>query len=275
MTFYELLRKFTTPELWYIISRRHDLSGKPIKAERMFNLYKSAHEELIKLHAPSNPRVNVLVCEFTIDSDGGGAPDSWVHCNMLSPKDDGSGEMAEFAIDFVSWNELIDCKVHDDSLAKLGGFVCAAELLWEITFHGFSAVKTADEADKLKKLSDDIDKGNAETFPWNPDEWKPNESEIAAKNTAIAFWLRNAPDKVREIVCGFYTADVCIRDEDADDVTVEKTLRRLKAVIDESTVEDIDLTDFFGVLRSMLDELDVDKQHLVLSTMQTHSDATS
>ena len=129
MTFYELLNKFSIEELWYILRQRHDLSRKPIKAERVFNSYKLAREELISLHSDDNCVDNVLACEFTIENDNGGAPDSWIHCNVFSKNAD--GEMQSYAMDFIPWNELIDCKVSEDSLAKLGELVCTAELLWD------------------------------------------------------------------------------------------------------------------------------------------------
>ena len=267
MTFYELLNKFPIEELWYILKSRHDLSGKSIKAERIFNLYKSAYEELITLHFENNPTDNVLVCEFTIENDDGGAPDSWIHCNLLSPNEDNNSEIQTYAMDFVPWNELIDCKVSADSIAKLGALVCTAELLWEVTYHGYSMSKVDDESEKLQKITDDIRSGKTETYPIKSDDWKPDEAEIALEEKAIAEWLVNAPEKVKNIIFGLYAADVCGRDEDVDDVTVDETLKRMRSVIDACTIDDANEEDYIALLRSMANELDTNNQYLLLSKM--------
>jgi len=261
MTFYELLNKFAIEELWYILKYRHDLSRKPIKAERIFNLYKSARMELISLHDKSNRTDNILVCEFTIDNDDGGAPESWIHCNILSPDEDNEGKMQQYAMDFVPWNELIDCKVSKDSLSKLGELVCASELLWEITFHGFSKDKVDNASEELQKLSNDV----AETFPICEGDWLPDENETNAEEDAIVEWIMSVPEKVRHIIFGFYASDVCGNHEDVDDITVDEVLKRLKSVIDASNVDDALDEDYHRLLWSMTGELDVDKQYLLLS----------
>ena len=247
MTFYELLNKFPIEELWYILKHKHDLSSKPIKAERIFNLYKSAHMELISLHAESNCTDNILVCEFTIENDDGGAPESWIHCNMLSPDEDNDGKIQQYAMDFVPWNELIDCKVSDDSLSKLGELVCTAELLWEITFHGFSKDRVDNASEELRKLSNDV----AETSPIHENDWQPDEKETSAEEDAIVEWITNAPEKVKHIVFGFYVADVCGKNEDIDDITMDEVLKRLKSVVDESSVDDALDENYHRLLWSM------------------------
>jgi len=267
MTFYELLTKFSIEELWYTLQHRHDLLKKPIKAEHIFNLYKSAREELIALHSDNNYKENVLVCKFTIEKDYGGAPDSWIHCNMLSNNKNNNSEMQEYAMDFVPWKELIDCKVSEDSLLKLGVLVCTSEILWEITFHGFSASTVDDESKKLQQTINDIDSGKTETYPVDLDDWKPNKEEIAVEEKAIAEWLINAPEKVKDIVSGFLIADVCGRNEDVDDISVDETMKRLKSSIDKCSVDGAGEEDYHELLRSMTNDLDVNNQYLLLSKM--------
>ena len=267
MTLYELLNRYTIEELWYILQYRHDLSRKPIKAERIFNSYKSAYEELIALHVENNPSDSVLVCDFTIENDSGGAPDTWIHCNMLSPNEDNNGEMQRFAMDFIPWNQLIDCIVSNDSLKRLGALVCAAELLWEITFYGYSKNTVDNESEALQKITADIDSGKAETYTMSSDDWKSNEDEIASNEKAAIEWLLNAPDKVKNIVFGFYAAEVCSRNEDVDDITVDEILKRLKLIIDESSVDGAGEANYIGLLKSMVYELDMDNKYLLLSKM--------
>ena len=269
MTFYDLLNKLPIEELWYILRHRHDLSSKPIKAERLFKLYRTARKELLSLHSDNNPTENMLVCEFSIENAEGCAPDSWIHCNMLSPNKENNGEMQQYAMDFVPWNELIDCKVSDESLAKFGELVCAAELLWEITFYGFSISTVADESDKLKEIADGVNSGNAKTYPLDTNDWKLNESDIAEEEKAIIDWITKAPNKVKRMFFGFCAANLCGRDEDVDDITVDETLKRLKAIIDESSVENADDEDYAGLLRAMGSNIDVNYQFLLLSKMFT------
>ena len=267
MTFYELLNKFSIEELWYILKSRHDLSGKPIKSERIFNLYKSAREELIALHSEKKTTNNVLVCEFTIENDGGNAPDSWIHCNMFSPNEDNNDEIQTYAMDFVPWNELIDCKVSDDSIEKLGALICTSELLWEITFYGYSKSTVDNESEKLRKNVDDIDAGKAKTYSMDLDDWKLSKEDVDAEEKAITEWLANTPEKIKNIIFGFFAVDVCGRDEDVDDITVDEMLKRLKFIIDECGINDASEDDYVGLLRSMANELDVDNQYLLLSKM--------
>ena len=267
MTFRELLNLFSIEELWYILRCRHDVSRKPIEAERLFSMYKSAHEELTALCAENNYTDNVLVCEFTIENNDGGAPDSWIDCYMLSPVENNDGEMQQYAIDFVPWNELIDCKVFDDSLAKLGALVCTAELLWEITFYGYSKTNVDEEAENFRRLVEDVGIGKTETSPMNLTDWTANEEETNEEEELIADWFANAPEKVKNIVFGLYAADVCGRNEDVDDITADETLKRLKSVLDKSGTYSFCNEECLNLLRSMANELDVDNRYLLLSRM--------
>jgi len=75
----------------------------------------------------------------------------------------------------------------------------------------------------------------------------------------------SVPEKVRPIIFGFYASDVCGNHEYVDDITVDEALKRLKSVIDESSVDDALNEDYHRLLWSMTGELDVDKQYLLLS----------
>ena len=81
----------------------------------------------------------------------------------------------------------------------------------------------------------------------------------------IANWLASAPEKVKNIVFGFYAADVCGRNEDVDDITVDETLKRLKSVLDMSGVNSLCNGEYISLLRFMTNELDIDNRNLLLS----------
>jgi hypothetical protein len=72
---------------------------------------------------------------------------------------------------------------------------------------------------------------------------------------------------VKNIVFGFYAADVCGRDEDVDDITLDETLKRLKSIVDECRIDDAGEADYLGLLRSMTNDLDANNQYLLLSKM--------
>ncbi|MCL1832807.1 MAG: hypothetical protein FWG45_07900 [Oscillospiraceae bacterium] len=262
MSFYELLCKFTFEELWYILSMRHDMQRKPFRAQQCFNSYKSAYEELLSLHADDNPKENILVCEMVIDRFDNGAPNSSIHCNMLSPNEDENenGELKSYGMDFVPWIELIDVPVSEESIAKYGELICAAELLWEITFHGYTAERVDDESDRLREIVENP----GEMVEWNPDDfkWCTPEKE-KERERAVAQWFADAPEAVKQIIFDMISADVTHRDE--DDITLDETLKRLRKILENSALERENSTN--GVLYAMLEELDTDEHYLLLNAV--------
>ena len=170
-------------------------------------------------------------------------------------------------MDFIPWDELIDCKVSEDSLAKLGELVCTAELLWEITFYGYSKSTVDKEAEILRKMADDIGSANVKTYQLNPDDWKPNEEETIIEEKAITEWLENAPEKVKSIIFDFFAADIYGRNEDIDNITGKEMLKRLESIINESSVHDAKDEDCVRLLRSMIYGLDINEQYLLLKNL--------
>ena len=267
MTFYELLSKFTFEELWYILSMRHDLHDKSIKAECCYRSYKSAFEELLSLHGVGNNKDYLLVCELVTDADDGGAPSSYMDCTVLAPCEDEEtgGEKTTYGMDFIPWTELIDVPVSADSLVKYGELICTGELLWEVIFHGYSSKRVDTEAQKLHEIASNP----GETVEWNPDDFKfiPDKE----KDKSIAEWLSSAPEAVKKTTFDMISSDVTSRDE--DDITLDETLQRLKNIIDESTVE-IKADCASDVLYAMLRGLDADNQYLLLNTVFRKAEGT-
>ena len=258
MTFYELLKKYSMEELWYILRDRHALANKPVKAARMFFLYKSAREELLALHSPDNPTDNILICNLEPDIEKN---DIYVHCKMLSTTE--SGEKTEYAIDYVPWRELIDCNILEESIAKLGELICAAELLWEVTFHGFSEEKVAQGADDLHQLIADIESGDEKTYPMNLDDLKPRER--TKEDAYIKGWFVNAPNAVKNMIHDFFVGK-------NENETPPQTIQRLADLLDTSTAKTDDSELHISLLHAMLEELDIDNAHTLLCRMFPQSD---
>lgn len=272
MTFFELLKKYPIEELWYILEKRHELSRKPLSAERMYARYKLAYKELLALHSGDNPNESILICVLSIDNEDkqSGTPEIWVHCNLLSLSEDSGDELQEFALDLIPWRELIDCTVSEESIAKLGGLICAAELLWKITFYGFTEQAVADASEELQKILDDIDSGAEKTTPWNSDEYKRDKEEVASEEEALKAWLVAAPAKVKELAHSYFVGTVSSRDEESDEISVDETILRLKLMLDEcSAGGDAECIEYVSMLNAMLRNLDIDERYALVSVMFT------
>jgi len=266
MTFYELLRKYSIEELWYILSMRHNLHGKPIKAECLFKLYQSAYNELLSLHSPDNTAENILICELADvgKNNKNIATDSYINCYMLSPNEDGSGEMSKYAISFITWLELIDCHVSEESLAKYGGLLCTAELLLKITFYGYTAKQTENAVKKLQEIAADAVKNPDKRTKLNLNIFRKDPEETAAEESAITQWLLNAPELVKQLILGHIASDVVSRDEVVDDISVDEVLKRMNYAIESSSCK---RSDICGMLHSMLRGLDEDERVLLLQKL--------
>ena len=263
MTFYELLREFSIEELWYILSMRHNYESPStsMQAECTFNSYTAAYNELLSLHSAENSPDFILSCELVVDYwMNEGAPEVYIDCRAIYPCEESErdAELEAYAIDFTPWAELIDAIVSAESISKYGQLVCAAELLWESTFHGFSAEKVAAKWESLINMMDD-----------NFSIKSGIEEDIYASFTKTVLeedllnWFVNAPDSIKQEISWYFSTDV----EERDDlqVTQEETLKRLKAVIDKSKL-DCDESIAY-VLYSMLRGLDIDERYTLLSAV--------
>ena len=261
MTFYELLCKYSINELWYILYMRSDFAWKEIRAERSFRSYKSAYEELKSLHGMGNIKDYLLICDMVTDTDDGGAPDSSIGCDMLAPDDSDPNTKTIYSLSFVPWKDLVDAPISDESLTKYGELICAAELLWEVTWWGYSAKQIDDESQRLSDIANDSDN----FVEYNPDDFDDfKHTRDDEEESAISEWIRKAPETVKKSVFDSISSDVTARDE--GDITLSETLERLKEIIDESTV-DIKTECIRDVLLAMLRKLDVDEQYLLLKTV--------
>jgi hypothetical protein len=164
MTFRELLRKFSLDELWYYLSMRHWLQSKPIKARELRELYGAARDELLALELNRGETCGELSCDFCADKI-----DEWNDTFF----DVSLKETEEtYSIDFIPWTDIIDLPVSQISLDRYGEFLCAAEILWEVTFHGYSTSTVVSESNLLDEAIRESQSGKAEYIPFDPDEYK-------------------------------------------------------------------------------------------------------
>ena len=69
-----------------------------------------------------------------------------------------------YAIDFTSWEELIDAEIKDS--LSLDNDSVLAHILWEITFYGYDNTTVQAEKDRLEKQIERIESGEEKLIPW-------------------------------------------------------------------------------------------------------------
>jgi hypothetical protein len=219
MTLRDLLRKFSLDELWYYLSMRHGLQSKPIKASKLRELYGSARDELLALELNRGEIRGELSCDFFAEKT-----DAWENAFF----DVTLKEAREtYSLSFLSWKDLIDLPVSQTSLDRYGEWLCAAEILWEVTFYGYSAQEVASEGALLKEATEEIKSGQAELIPFDPDEYKHEVNPLDIEATLA--WFASAPDCVKRSVRNCVSADVT-RDEDDEKLAVMKTVKKLEEI---------------------------------------------
>jgi hypothetical protein len=252
MTLRDLLRKFSLDELWYYLSMRHGLQRKPIKARHMRELYGSVLDELLALDLNQGEICGELCCDFCADKT-----DEWDYTFF----DVTLKETEEtYAIDFLPWKEIIDLPVSQTSLDRYGEWLCAAEILWEVTFWGFSAETMASESSKLQRSGAEAESGTSEHELFDLDEFKREINPLDVKATLD--WFTNAPDCVKRSVRNCISADVA-GDEDDEQLAVAKTLEELK----EKTGDEPKTEDIIWLLLTMTRGLDLDDTLLLLEAL--------
>ena len=260
MTLYELLSKFTIDELWYILHMRHGYrhSNMSFKAEQTYKAYKCAYDELRSLHKKSNPINAVLHCELVIEESSEIPPDvymSWVALESGENSESGSDE--RYALDFIPWEELIDAPISDEKIQKYGMLICAAELLWELTFYGFSAEHVRKEAKELEELSESVFSGE-ELISFEISEQET--ISLSETTEAVVAWLKNAPSEVKQIIFDHISVDITNRDE--DEISIEEALAKLRIILDASSREYSE--EPAGMLHLMLRGLDLDERYTLI-----------
>jgi hypothetical protein len=262
MTFRELLSKFSLDELWYYLSMRHGIQCKPVKARKMRESYDSARSELLALELNQGETCGELFCDLYTDKT-----DEWsdTFFSVLLKEAEETSNIPS-GIDFMPWKDIIDLPVSQASLDHYGELLCTAEILWEFTFHGYSADSVASESDLLYEAIEEVKSENTERklLDLDVDEYgiNPPEFDDKADVKATLDWFANAPDCVKRSVRNCISIDV-LRDEDNEQLAAAKALEKLKKIVDsEPNPEDI-----IELPWAMTRELDIDNMLLLLRAL--------
>jgi hypothetical protein len=254
MTFRELLSKFSLDELWYYLSMRHGLQRKPIKARKLRELYGSARDELLALELNQGETGGKLACDFCAEKT-----DEWDDTFF-----DVTLKEAEeiYSISFIPWMDIIDLPVSQTSLDRYGEWLCAAEILWEVTFYGFSAQTVASEGTALKEATEEAESGKSGHELLDLDEFKRVIDPLDVNATLS--WFANAPDCVKRSVRDCIAADVAPREDD-ERIAAAKTLKKLE----EIAGRELETGDITRLPLRMAHGLDIDDTLLLLKAFDS------
>jgi len=259
MTVKQLLQKADFDAVWYHLSLRHNVQNKPIQGERLRQAYREALDEMLLL-VPIAGEKFVVRCKL-IEDTLAGTPDLFYSV-------DGINEVGEeYGLDFTPWLEWLAFDVSDESVEAYGINVVTAEVLWEMTFNGYTS-KTIEEAtekldESVKEADEAVQAGR--TTPFNLDEFRAkNEADIAESNK-LANELLEAPfsrefkDMVTDmIVAGFTDYE---RDLSPDDVLAVLMLRVAESKFEVKSNRQSLAMD---LLHRILENIDYDEQSLLL-----------
>jgi hypothetical protein len=202
MTFRELLSGYSLDELWHYLSMLHELQHKPIKACILCELYGSARSEMLAIEPRQGKPLSELSCDFCSDKTvEWGVYDTGFSVTLKENEE-------TYDIDFLPWENIIDLPVSQSSLDRYGGLLCAAEILWEATFYGYSAQSLASEIADLEEMVEeiensirfDLDEDKDEDEDEDKDEDKDKDKLDPHDVKATLDWFANAPDYVKRSV---------------------------------------------------------------------------
>ena len=158
MTFRELIRKCPYKRVFNAL-HKHYYYGNPNETVEKADLgYFGVYKALEQMPTNQNTEWEIHVLKKTDDEDG-----DYIDTCYHSIKE---GET--YAIDLTAWSELIDCEVK--KLANIPDIECAAHILWEITFYGFSESGIKLAKDEINELRRRIDSGEEKLIPFDLSE---------------------------------------------------------------------------------------------------------
>ena len=140
----EIIRLDALPKVAKEITKIHSVwNDKPI--EDVTKAFKSVCDELVDLPGVE-PGDNVCIAIIKNDT-----ADDVVSCHTVVYEDDGD----HFSMDFIDWNDLIDLPVRDDVCCMLSERL--ANILYEITFWGYTRASITQQAEELRRAAEDKD----------------------------------------------------------------------------------------------------------------------
>lgn len=95
--------------------------------------YKNAFQTLKKLK-PIKPSFNMYICLNTVIDEF-----SEEHIEYIDVYGFIKGQKVNYAIDLMDWRNILYLNIHPDTLKMFDKNIIVAEILWEITFNGYSS----------------------------------------------------------------------------------------------------------------------------------------
>lgn len=95
--------------------------------------YKNAFQTLKSLK-PIKPLFNMYICLNAVIDEF-----SEEHIEYIDVYGFIKGQKVNYAIDLMDWRNILYLNIHPDTLKMFDKNIIVAEILWEITFHGYSS----------------------------------------------------------------------------------------------------------------------------------------
>lgn len=124
--------------------------------------YTGVMQDLLQLNISKNNSDKIVVREYvmhTTTSSDKYVQENTVHVGLRDESN------ADYSIDLVPWNEIIDLKVLNETDLDMHHVIAC--ILWEITFWGFTHKEINKQIKKLKKSIDDIESGKTKLIEWD------------------------------------------------------------------------------------------------------------
>lgn len=112
--------------------------------------YKNAFHILKKLK-PIKPSFNMYICLNTVIDEF-----SEEHIEYIDVYGFIKGQKVNYAIDLMDWRNILYLNIHPDTLKMFDKNIIVAEILWEITFNGYSPIDIVSFSTRLKDSFENI-----------------------------------------------------------------------------------------------------------------------
>ena len=255
MTLIELLRKHDIKELWYILSKLHPFPA--IRAEHTYKSYLAALNEILDLSPSVQHPKGVLLCELYPEEMDGGAPEVRFSCSLLEDSE-------YYGFWLREWSGLLLCEVDSSCIEKYGTLVVAAELLWELTFGGYTQEDIQQKNKAVHDIYDDCMNRYCKEIEDHPEKavyWSDvlEEEENDEKNQIgeeeIKNWFLQASDEVKREFIEHIKAELFGMDK-IDSISNEYLLCFLISKIDSSGYKYKDCCSATGIACRLVRNLD-------------------
>ena len=168
MTLRDLLSKCSYKSVFNILYKEHYKDKENSEVEWYDIAYLGAWNQLINKESKPNKKYKICLRERVdpgvpgrdAEDDYFDPPEKFIEVCLYNNED---GE--NYAIDLILWEDLIDAEIISEALIDDNNIL--AEILWEITFYGFTDDRIKSQKAELEDLSRRIDNGEEELIPFD------------------------------------------------------------------------------------------------------------